>query len=74
MKLMHEFILSVAIISVIGNVLLGVYAYKSKRVRKTMTMDASAIMHDLTATGASMVQITRLNPDEYMLRSPKDWK
>jgi len=56
--------------SLILNIVLIHRLYKHKR-EKSLTVDAQALMHDLTAYGHSVVKVLVVNPADILLRSPR---
>ncbi len=56
----------------IGSLLGNAYFYrKSKQERSQSSYDARMLIHDLTA-GDALVRVTRVAPEEFLLRSPRD--
>lgn len=53
-----------------------VLIWELKKAKKSpppqQTVEATQILHDLTISGAAIVKVTRLDPNNFIVRSPRD--
>lgn len=69
---MNEFILSTLTLSLAVNGALSLLYWRSRKTpQKRLSVSAQEILHDLTGNGA-MIEIRRLSPGDYLMRSPRD--
>ena len=66
--ILTAFLSTLLVVSIFLNIFLFI---KRKTAKKTMTIDAQALMRDLLASGA-MVHIRVLDAGDFFLKSPRD--
>lgn len=70
MKLIEVFLASGLLLSVCGNIALAVILLKSKK-KRPLAVDATEILNDLTIAGQALVRVVRIDPNDFLLRSPR---
>lgn len=70
MKLIDVFLASGLLLSISGNIALAVILLKSKK-KRPLAVDATEILNDLTIAGQALVRVVRIDPNDFLLRSPR---
>lgn len=70
MKLIDVFLASGLLLSISGNIALAVILLKSKK-KRPLAVDAAEILNDLTIAGQALVRVVRIDPNDFLLRSPR---
>lgn len=70
MKLIDVFLASGLLLSISGNIALAFILLKSKK-KRPLAVDAAEILNDLTIAGQALVRVVRIDPNDFLLRSPR---